>query len=120
MDEDRPVTGRDISKATFRAMLNDGYEMPVEEAARTAGPPTEEVFRRGAAASTAAGAAIGAAAAAVFEQHRAALRRIAREAWDDLVSLPTAEWERMWDSCPNREPVAYAIEEWRRERDRRI
>ncbi len=113
MEEDQPVTGRDIPKAAFRAMLDAGYEMAVEEAARTAGPPTPDVFCRPPRRAPAGAGA----AAEVFDRHRTARRRIERAAWDDLLGLRTADWVAMWDACPNREAVACAIGEWQRERD---
>ncbi len=107
-----------IPKWAFRAMLDAGYEMPVEEVDYPAGqaPPQSEyevlcLYPRGPSPYR----LTVPAAQPIVERYHLMHRRITRDAWDSLLRLGDDEWAAMWATNPNRDVVARAIDAWRRE-----
>ena len=110
--------GAAVPKWAFRAMLDAGYEMPVEEVDYPAGrePPQSEyevfcLYPRSASLYELAAPAAG----PVVERYHQMHRRITRDAWNSLLRLSDDEWAALWAANPNRDVVARAVDAWRRE-----
>lgn len=114
--------GADILKEDFLAMLEDGYEIPVEEAGSLAeGAPVQtdhQIFEaypswRAEDYAGLAAPAVGPILSRYCEEHRA----LTKCTWLRLTEeLSDAEWEALWERNASRDSVAHAIRVWKARR----